>query len=248
MLLRRVIKHVSDQNWIAVVVDFLIVVAGIFVGLQVQQWSAGQAEIKQERLYLERILVDVNFSLEANKSTLDYNVAPIESIWEVYQSLNSCQLVAESERDRFANGMFYIGRFIGTTFDMGTVNEMKSAGNFALIRNSKIRDLLNKIASHRELDQVLLPTISRRVGPSMAYIDQRISVNKRDLGPFSTVTWSELVIDFDELCEDTKFLGALTVIRSIRQVYVRTNKRTIQVLEATKQALLEELGRSSVEN
>jgi len=37
MLLRRITKHVKDQNWFAVGLDSLIVVDGVFVGLQVQQ-------------------------------------------------------------------------------------------------------------------------------------------------------------------------------------------------------------------
>mgnify|MGYP003541639920 CR=1 FL=1 len=39
MILRRVIEHVKDQNWFAVGIDFVIVVAGVFVGLQVQDWA-----------------------------------------------------------------------------------------------------------------------------------------------------------------------------------------------------------------
>ncbi len=44
MILRRVIKHVRNQEWTAVFLDFLIVVMGIFVGLQVTSWSASRAE------------------------------------------------------------------------------------------------------------------------------------------------------------------------------------------------------------
>ena len=39
MLLRRVTQHVNDQNWFAVALDFVIVVAGVFIGLQVSQWN-----------------------------------------------------------------------------------------------------------------------------------------------------------------------------------------------------------------
>ncbi len=33
MLLRRVTEHVKTQNWFAVLLDFLIVVIGVFMGL-----------------------------------------------------------------------------------------------------------------------------------------------------------------------------------------------------------------------
>jgi len=42
MILRRVIEHVKTQNWTAVAIDFVIVVAGVFVGLQVQEWNAAR--------------------------------------------------------------------------------------------------------------------------------------------------------------------------------------------------------------
>jgi len=55
MLLRRVIKHVTDQNWVAVFIDFCIVVIGIFVAMQVQSWNVERDNRQQERVYLERI-------------------------------------------------------------------------------------------------------------------------------------------------------------------------------------------------
>lgn len=38
MILRRLAKHVKDQNWLAVVLDFVIVVIGVGVALIGQQW------------------------------------------------------------------------------------------------------------------------------------------------------------------------------------------------------------------
>jgi len=44
MLLRRVIEHVKAQNWTAVGLDFVIVVVGVFIGIQVSNWNAQRAE------------------------------------------------------------------------------------------------------------------------------------------------------------------------------------------------------------
>ncbi|MEX0644258.1 MAG: hypothetical protein WD076_03050 [Parvularculaceae bacterium] len=40
MSLRRVIAHFRKQEWTAIALDFLIVVVGVFVGLQVTNWNA----------------------------------------------------------------------------------------------------------------------------------------------------------------------------------------------------------------
>ena len=39
MILRRVMEHVKSQNWTAVAVDFLIVVVGVFIGIQLGNWN-----------------------------------------------------------------------------------------------------------------------------------------------------------------------------------------------------------------
>ena len=52
MLLRRITEHVKAQNWFAVGIDFVIVVAGVWVALMVGQWSDRQqkrAELAQAK-------------------------------------------------------------------------------------------------------------------------------------------------------------------------------------------------------
>jgi len=39
MILRSVTKHVKDQNWFAVGLNVIIVIVGIFLGMQVTDWN-----------------------------------------------------------------------------------------------------------------------------------------------------------------------------------------------------------------
>ena len=240
MLLRRVIKHVTDQNWVAVFIDFCIVVIGIFVALQVQAWNVERDNRKQERVYLERILADVELSIIENRGMLDYNSRHKEDIWMAFQSLNNCEL-AEEKRDSFATAIFNIGRYIPSNYIMGTVNEMRSAGQFKLITNTQIRDKINQLEQNENLDRILLPSITRRAANSMAYVDQSIVINKEDLGPFEDIRWGELQIDFKTLCNDNKLLSSITFTRSVREVYIRRNESAIEMFEEIKELLLKEL-------
>ncbi len=63
MLLRRVIEHVREQNWTAVGIDFVIVVIGVFVGIQVSNWNAGRAERELVRGHLSEIADDLRTHL-----------------------------------------------------------------------------------------------------------------------------------------------------------------------------------------
>ena len=44
MILRRITEHVKAQNWFAVGLDFLIVVVGVFIGIQVSNWNAARSD------------------------------------------------------------------------------------------------------------------------------------------------------------------------------------------------------------
>jgi hypothetical protein len=65
MILCRFIAHVEAQNWTAAGLDFVIVVTGVFIGIQVSNWNDDRALRERERVYLEQLLID----LESDRAT-----------------------------------------------------------------------------------------------------------------------------------------------------------------------------------
>ncbi len=55
MILRRVAAAIRRQDWFAVLIEIAIVVIGVFIGLQVNNWNEARIERSQERAYLTRI-------------------------------------------------------------------------------------------------------------------------------------------------------------------------------------------------
>lgn len=90
MLLRRVTENVKAQNWFAVVLDFLIVVTGVFIGLQVANWNDARANRTGVVNSLERLRDAVN----VNIASIDDRIARIDENAEVraqgLQALNAC--------------------------------------------------------------------------------------------------------------------------------------------------------------
>lgn len=69
MILRRISEHVKAQDWFAVGVDLVIVVVGVFIGLQVQQWADAQRQDRLERAYTARLRTEV-LNLMATRTPL----------------------------------------------------------------------------------------------------------------------------------------------------------------------------------
>lgn len=62
MIFRRIKAHIEKENWFAVFIDFLIVVIGVFIGIQVANWNDNRAIFENET----QALVELKKELEAS--------------------------------------------------------------------------------------------------------------------------------------------------------------------------------------
>ncbi len=63
MLLRRFMKHVSDQNWFAVGLDVIVVIVGIFLGLQVQASYEERKEQVVAAAFVDQLTNDIRIAI-----------------------------------------------------------------------------------------------------------------------------------------------------------------------------------------
>ncbi|HKJ75194.1 MAG TPA: hypothetical protein VKA19_13855 [Alphaproteobacteria bacterium] len=59
MILSRVIHHVKNQQWTAVFLDFVIVVLGVVIGIQVSNWNQARADDRRTKAILAAISADL---------------------------------------------------------------------------------------------------------------------------------------------------------------------------------------------
>lgn len=68
MILRQIAEHLRARDWSTVVIEFVIVVVGIFVGLEVSNWNEERKLASQERAYLEQVREEI----EDNITSVEY--------------------------------------------------------------------------------------------------------------------------------------------------------------------------------
>lgn len=89
MILRSITKHIKDQNWFAVWIDFAIVVVGVFIGIQVANWNELQAERDQAQRTLSAVLTDLSALREELSATRAHHVDTAIAIDALLDSLES---------------------------------------------------------------------------------------------------------------------------------------------------------------
>ena len=52
MILRRLSQSMKEQNWTAIWIEFVLLVAGVFLGIQVANWNEARVERQRERTLL----------------------------------------------------------------------------------------------------------------------------------------------------------------------------------------------------
>lgn len=71
MILSRIARHFRNQDWTAFAVEFVIVVAGVFIGIQVSNWNAARVARAQESTQLAQLRDEIL----ANQRTLAHQEA-----------------------------------------------------------------------------------------------------------------------------------------------------------------------------
>lgn len=59
MMLRRLAQSLKEQNWTAICIEFVLLVVGVFLGIQVANWNTARIERALETTYLSRLADDV---------------------------------------------------------------------------------------------------------------------------------------------------------------------------------------------
>jgi hypothetical protein len=140
MILRSITKHVRDQNWFAVGIDFIIVIVGVFIGIQVANWNEAQSE----RRILNHQLSSLHAEFTENLNRFDRYGQRLNAKIDDIQTLRS--LIAglphdgqDEALDRMLMNVFSVAVF---TADRTTLDELKDSGKLRQLRDIGIRQPL----------------------------------------------------------------------------------------------------------
>ena len=64
MILRRLSSAVKRQDWVTVLIEFVLVIAGVLIALQVNNWNEARSDRAEEAAFRERLAVDVSRARE----------------------------------------------------------------------------------------------------------------------------------------------------------------------------------------
>ncbi|HPE48083.1 MAG TPA: hypothetical protein PLR76_06795 [Hyphomonas sp.] len=173
MILSRVIEHVKAQHWTAVFLDFVIVVLGVFIGLQVQDWNTARAA----RTELNHQLVGFRIELEENQAHFSEYRAELTGQMEDVAAMRAAfkSGAASIDAEEISARLVNVARVKVFAPDLAALTELRDSGGLRRLADKDIRaaitDWERSLAEVsrkygdglRERDTVLIPYMMQNI-------------------------------------------------------------------------------------
>jgi hypothetical protein len=141
MILRRITEHIKAQNWFAVGLDFVIVVIGVFIGIQVSNWNEARKDETDARLFLLRLHEDIEKANSLSARLIDRRLrypGELRIASDIlFERSEKTQLDAES--CRIIGSTHYYNINIG---NLPSIVELISSGRMTIIKDPNLRTAL----------------------------------------------------------------------------------------------------------
>ncbi|MEO1323223.1 MAG: hypothetical protein AAFV59_09480 [Pseudomonadota bacterium] len=161
MLPRRVAKHVKARDWAAVLLDFVIVVAGVFIGIQLGNWNDDRQTRQSFYAAQNRVLAETRANLETTEQYLIDVDARLAQVRTGISALRSCQ-ESESARQAVIDGAQLIRGTLTLRLRKTALTAITGNDNFLSLLLESEREELKEFQRQLEQTQSTLDWLEAR--------------------------------------------------------------------------------------
>jgi hypothetical protein len=156
--IRRISKHLKEQNWFAVWLDLIIVFLAVFIGLQADNWNEERLAKLNAKIYYARLIDDLRAEEITRLSRITYYEQTLAHGNAALQSLNQSERVLG---EKFLVDLYQVSQIWNYTPQRATYDELLSMGIANAIPDVQIRSRLANyylgLQNSKEIQQERMP-------------------------------------------------------------------------------------------
>ena len=243
MLLRRVIAHLRNQEWTAIAIDFVIVVVGVFVGLQVNNWNEARSERAREAFAIAALRSDFRALDFSVSHAVCWHRRALDGLQVIAEALNAGRLDPEV-RARFENGLRFGYMNASTNKASGTLSELLSSGNMGRLRDPQLRAALIEYEGSRETAagsgddlQLIANNYIRSFTDRFDYDLQRDHFRSDQDSRLSFRFSAIGAYDFDAMLADREFREAVFELREVQRIFLEWEDASLRQVREIQRLL-----------
>jgi hypothetical protein len=145
-------KNITSKYLKYAMGEIVLVVIGILIALQINNWNENRKASIQEHVYIERLIKENQLNQERFQKKIDELTLGVKSIEGLSSALKN-ENISDSLIIVAANNFFSYGSiFHNFTSSTSTFDDLASTGNLTLISNPELRDrIVQHYAKHQEV-------------------------------------------------------------------------------------------------
>jgi hypothetical protein len=236
MLLRRTLHHFRRQDWIAIGLDFVVVVIGIFVGLQADAWNEDRKDRIRERSSLEQLYADFGTAARQAQGMADFHAEKDEALQFALDATVRGSL-AEQDRQKFLYALVSMLQLPPLGVTMGAYESMIATGDFALIRDDRLKAMLIDLDASLESETSLLTYFRSMNQRDMDFARKHFQVVANE-----DRSGTRFAFDFDAIAADPLTLTILANQQRNHQLFRDSRQHIADALIAARQHIGLSLG------
>lgn len=124
--------------------EIVLVVIGILIALQINNWNEDRLDRKRERELLGSMLTDLREDLRTIDSAVRGNHFLVDRIGDLLETLREPLDQPDSRRRMFIQSVAYTYWYIRPEFSELTMSQLKSSGSLRLIEDAEVRRAMLK--------------------------------------------------------------------------------------------------------
>jgi hypothetical protein len=140
-ILRRFSSRLRQHDWTAVLIEMVIVVVGVFLGIQAANWDQARQDRRDERRVYKQLIQDLRADLDTLRITVDRSRVYDRAAENVLAAMRSGNL-SHTDPARFAVDVHYAGFLYLPRPARRTYDELVSTGGLRLLRNEAAKDAI----------------------------------------------------------------------------------------------------------
>jgi hypothetical protein len=161
MILRRMINNLRSQNWVGLSLELIVLVVGVFLGLQVDDWNEGRKDREDEQLFIERLHGDM-----LNAEALSARLRDRRMIRRDYAVQAADVLFGRTERRELSElectAAIATEYFNFNAVGLPALAELISSGRMAILQDNELRAALVGLQQVRTALATLIVVNSER--------------------------------------------------------------------------------------
>jgi len=203
MILRRVIEHFRKQAWTAIAIDFVIVVLGVFVGLQVNNWNAARQIKAEQHSILVRLLAEAEEDAYFWRQGIFYAEGALANQRRLLAALDAGAVDADS-RAAVEDGLMRLSHYPSVNPPRAVYDELIASGGLRLISDLETR---NAVAAYIGRIDFVAGQLEQFRADSMPEKNRALQGRVFSVYAPEKASLREFEYDFDALARDRQFVS-----------------------------------------